>query len=56
MFVAFAVCFVWDTKPDFPSGLPYIPRAKHKTLNILNEPGLNWNSAEKMHSAQDSID
>ena len=20
MFVAFAVCFVWDTKPDFPSG------------------------------------
>ena len=19
MFVAFAVCFVWDTKPDFPS-------------------------------------
>ena len=26
--------------------LPYIPRAKHKTLNVLNELGLSWNSVE----------
>ena len=28
-------------------GLPYIPRAKHKTLNVLNELGLSWKFAEK---------
>ena len=28
-------------------GLPYIPRAKHKILNVLNEPGLSWKSTEK---------
>ena len=28
-------------------GLPYIPRAKHKTPNVLNELGLSWNSAEE---------
>ena len=27
--------------------LPYIPRAKHKTLNVLNELGLSWKFAEK---------
>ena len=35
-------------KPLKPGkGLPYIPRAKHKILNVLNELGLSWNSAEK---------
>ena len=28
-------------------GLPYIPRVKHKTLNVLNELGLSWKFAEK---------
>ena len=28
-------------------GLPYIPRAKHKTLNVLNELGMSWKSVEK---------
>ena len=37
-------------------GLPYIPRVKHKTLNVLNELRLSWNSIEKTHSARDSID
>ena len=27
--------------------LPYIPRAKHKTLNVLNELGMSWKSIEK---------
>ena len=27
--------------------LPYIPRAKHKTPNVLNELGLSWKSAEE---------
>ena len=30
-------------------GLPYIPRAKHKTLKRFNELGLSWTSAEKTH-------
>ena len=37
-------------------GLPYIPREKHKNLNVLNELGLSWNSIEKTHSALDLID
>ena len=37
-------------------GLPYILRAKHKTLNVLNELGLSQNSAEKTHFARDLID
>ena len=28
-------------------GLPYVLKAKHKTLNVLNELGLSWNYAEK---------
>ena len=28
-------------------GLPYIPRAKHKTPNVLNELGLRWKSVEE---------
>ena len=28
-------------------GLPYIPRAKHKTPNVLNELGLSWKSVEE---------
>ena len=36
--------------------LPYILRAKHKILNVLNELGLSQNSAKKTHSARDSID
>ena len=28
-------------------GLPYIPRAKHKTLNVLNELGLSQKFVEK---------
>ena len=28
-------------------GLPYIPRQKHKTLNVLNELGLSWKSAKE---------
>ena len=37
-------------------GLPYIPRAKHKTLKCFNELGLSWNYAEKTHLTQNSID
>ena len=29
---------------------------KYKTLNVLNELGLSWKSAEKKHFARDSID
>ena len=37
-------------------GLPYIPRAKHKTLKRFNELGLSWTSAEKTHLTRNSID
>ena len=37
-------------------GLPYIPRAKHKTLKRFNELGLNWTFCRKTHLTRNSID
>ena len=30
-------------------GLPYIPRAKHKTLKCFNELGMSWTFCRKTH-------
>ena len=37
-------------------GLPYIPRAKHKTLKHFNELGLSWTFCRKTHLTRNSID
>ena len=43
MFVASAVCFVWDTKPDFPSDVWYVDGLKANLLSIsqICDNGLN---------------
>ena len=37
-------------------GLPYIPRAKHKTLKRFDEVGLSQNYAKKTNQTRNSID
>ena len=38
---------LYEQPPKRGQGLPYIPGAKHETLNVLNKLGLSWKSAEK---------